>query len=108
MTSGNDYLLGRTQEEYQRLRRQAKVWEPATMRIFQQIGLREGMRCLDLGCGPGEVMRMMGELVGATGHVTGIDANGEIGRQAIEMLQATTKSHFTFIEQDILFSAHCL
>jgi ubiquinone/menaquinone biosynthesis C-methylase UbiE len=97
----NDYLLGRTSEERQRIRLQAKVWEPATMRIFQQIGLREGMQCLDIGSGPGEVMRLMGELVGTTGHVTGLDADGEFGRQAIEMLQATTKSHFTFIEQDI-------
>lgn len=70
------------------------------MRIFQQIGLREGMQCLDLGCGPGEVMRLIGESVGTTGHVTGLDADGEFGCQAIEMLQAT-KSHFTFIEQDI-------
>jgi ubiquinone/menaquinone biosynthesis C-methylase UbiE len=97
----DDYLLGRTSEEHQRLRRQAMMWEPATMRIFQQVGLREGMQCLDIGCGPGEVMRLMGELVGTTGQVTGLDADGEFGRQAIEMLQATTKSSFTFIEQDI-------
>jgi ubiquinone/menaquinone biosynthesis C-methylase UbiE len=97
----HDYPLGRTPEEHQRIRRQAKVWEPSTMRIFQQLGLREGMHCLDVGCGPGEVMRLMGELVGATGQVTGLDADGEFGRQAIEMLRATTKSHFTFIEQDV-------
>jgi ubiquinone/menaquinone biosynthesis C-methylase UbiE len=99
--SPDDYLLGRRPEERQRIRLQAKIWEPSTMRIFQQIGLREGMQCLDIGCGPGEVMRLMGELVGTTGHVTGIDADGEFGRQAIEMLQATTKSRFTFLEQDI-------
>jgi SAM-dependent methyltransferase len=98
--SPNDYQFGRRPEEHQRIRRQAKVWEPSTMRIFQQIGLREGMQCLDIGSGPGEVMRLMGELVGTTGHVTGLDADGEFGRQAIEMLQATTKSRFTFIEQD--------
>jgi ubiquinone/menaquinone biosynthesis C-methylase UbiE len=97
----HDYLLGRTTDEYQRLRRQAKVWEPATMRVLQEAGLCEGMSCLDVGCGPGEVMRLMGEMVGATGHVTGLDADGEIGRQALEMLQATGKSRFTFIEQDI-------
>jgi ubiquinone/menaquinone biosynthesis C-methylase UbiE len=97
----HDYLLGRTTEEYQRLRLQAKVWEPATMRVLQEAGLRKGMSCLDVGCGPGEVMRLMGKMVGATGHVTGLDADGEIGRQALEMLQTTTKSLFTFIEQDI-------
>jgi ubiquinone/menaquinone biosynthesis C-methylase UbiE len=97
----HDELMGRTPEEYQRLRRQAKVWEPATIRVLREAGLRKGMSCLDAGCGPGEVMRLMGELVGPTGHVTGLDYDGKAGRQAIDMLQATTKSHFAFIEQDI-------
>jgi ubiquinone/menaquinone biosynthesis C-methylase UbiE len=97
----HDELMGRTPEEYQRLRRQAKVWEPATIRVLREAGLRKGMSCLDVGCGPGEVMRLMGELVGATGHVTGLDYDGKAGRLAIEVLQATTKSRFAFIEQDI-------
>jgi ubiquinone/menaquinone biosynthesis C-methylase UbiE len=96
-----DELMGRTPEEYQRLRRQAKVWEPATMRVLRKAGLRKGMSCLDVGCGPGEVMRLMGKKVGTTGQVTGLDYDGKAGRQAIKMLQATAKSHFTFIEQDI-------
>jgi ubiquinone/menaquinone biosynthesis C-methylase UbiE len=97
----HEELMGRTPEEYQRLRRQSKVWEPATMRVLREAGLRKGMSCLDVGCGPGEVMRLMGELVGATGHVTGLDYDDKAGRQAVEMLQATIKSRFTFIEQDI-------
>jgi ubiquinone/menaquinone biosynthesis C-methylase UbiE len=96
-----DELKGRTPEEYQRLRRQAKVWEPATMRVLLEAGLRKGMSCLDVGCGPGEVMRLMGELVGPAGHVTGLDYDGKAGRQALEMLRATTKCHFAFIERDI-------
>jgi ubiquinone/menaquinone biosynthesis C-methylase UbiE len=101
MTSKRDYPFHRTAEEYERLRKQSKMWEPSTLRIFQKIGLCEGMRCLDVGCGPGAVTRLMGELVGPTGHITGIDADGNAGRQAIEMLRATTESHFTFIEQDL-------
>jgi ubiquinone/menaquinone biosynthesis C-methylase UbiE len=77
------------------------MWEPSTLRIFQKISLCEGMRCLDVGCGPGDVMRLMGELIGPTGHITGIDADGNAGRQAIEMLRSATESHFTFIEQDL-------
>jgi ubiquinone/menaquinone biosynthesis C-methylase UbiE len=101
IASNHDYLLGRTSEEYQRLGRQAKVWEPATMRVLREAGLRKGMSCLDVGCGPGEVMRLMGELVGTTGHITGLDYDGKAGRQAVEMLQTTAKSRFAFIEQDI-------
>jgi hypothetical protein len=85
MTSQNktaptyDEPKGRTPEEYQRLRRQAQVWEPATMRVLREAGLRKGMSCLDVGCGPGEVMRLMGELVGHIGEPDGTDVAGTIG-----------------------------
>ena len=78
-TKIDDYIMGRTSEEYQRLRAQAKLWDFATQRVLRDAGLRPNMRCLDIGCGPGEVMRLMGETVGLTGHVTGIDIDGKLG-----------------------------
>jgi ubiquinone/menaquinone biosynthesis C-methylase UbiE len=76
--SFDDYVLGRASEEYQRLRRQAQLWEPSTKLLLQRIGLQEGLSCLDAGCGPGEVMRLMSEIVGPRGKVTGLD--DELGR----------------------------
>src|SRR5262245_47554723 len=96
----DNYTLGRTPEEYQRLRHQARVWEAATKRVLQQAGLREGMNGLDIGCGPGEVMRLMGEMVGASGHVTGLDTDGQLGRQAIEMLRTAIACPVNFLEAD--------
>ncbi len=95
------YVMGQTSEEYQRLRQQAKVWEASTMQILQRIGLREGMSCLDVGCGPGEAMRLMGETVGGSGHVTGLDVDGKLGHEMLEVLKATMDSNFSFIEGDI-------
>jgi ubiquinone/menaquinone biosynthesis C-methylase UbiE len=95
------YPFRRTGEEYERLRKQANMWEFSTLRIFQRIGLGACMSCLDLGCGPSDVMRLMGELVGPEGSVTGIDADGNAGRLAIETLRATTDSNFSFIEYDL-------
>jgi ubiquinone/menaquinone biosynthesis C-methylase UbiE len=97
----DEYVMGRTLEEYQRLRKQAQAFEPATRRILQQIGLREGMSCLDVGCGPGEVMRLIGEFVGPSGIVTGLDCDNRLGNEAVEVLRTTQKSQFQFIECDL-------
>ena len=41
------------QEEYERLRTQARVWEQATGRLLDHVELARGARCLDAGCGSG-------------------------------------------------------
>ncbi len=96
-----EYVLGHTSAEYQRLRQQALAWEPVTRRVLQSNGLQAGMSCLDIGCGPGEAMRLMGEIVGPNGRVTGVDIDGKIGRESLTVLQATTPSNFTFLETDV-------
>src|SRR6476646_2441800 len=93
--------MGRTTEEYQRLRSQAQAWEPVTLRLLGQMDLRPGMTCLDVGCGPGEVMRILGEIAGPTGKVVGLDVDGKLGREALSVLQATTPCHFSFIEGNV-------
>ena len=50
----NTYLLGETTAEYERLRVQARVWEPATAALLDRTGIGPGARCLDVGCGPGQ------------------------------------------------------
>jgi len=55
-----DYVLSRDDQEYERLRTQARMWEPHTGRLLDRIGLARGSRCLDAGCGPGETMRADG------------------------------------------------
>jgi ubiquinone/menaquinone biosynthesis C-methylase UbiE len=98
---GDDYVLGHCAEEYERLQHQAQALEPATKRIFQSIGLRAGSSCLDIGCGPGEVIRLMGEIVGPSGRVTGLDRDTRAGREAINRLQASGTSRYRLIEADI-------
>ena len=95
-------VLGRTSGEYRRLRQQARLWEPATARVLDQAGVRPGMRCLDVGCGPGEVMRLLAGLVGPAGQVTGVDTDGRLGREMLAVLRGTLPGpdRFAFIEAD--------
>lgn len=96
----DDYLMGRTPAEHERLRRQARALEPVTRRVLERIGVQPGMSCLDLGCGPGEVMRLLGELVGPSGRVTGIDLDGQAGDQALASLRAPGAARFDFVQGD--------
>lgn len=101
MTATPPYVLERTSREYRRLRTQAKLWEPATARLLDQVGVPVGARCLDVGCGPGEVMRLLAERVGPDGVVTGVDVDGAIGRETVEVLRATVTARVEFVEGDV-------
>jgi ubiquinone/menaquinone biosynthesis C-methylase UbiE len=47
--------------------------EPFRADLVSRLHLRKGEKVLDLGTGPGEPALTIAELVGSTGHVTGID-----------------------------------
>ena len=64
------------------------MWEPETARLLDRAGISPRQRCLDAGCGPGEVMRLMAERVGPDGEVVGVDVDDPLGRQAEAMLEA--------------------
>ncbi|HEY7009920.1 MAG TPA: class I SAM-dependent methyltransferase, partial [Jatrophihabitantaceae bacterium] len=83
-----DYALGRTPREYDRLRAQARVWEFATARVFDRVGVAPGASCLDAGCGPGETMRLLAQRVGPYGAVTGMDVDASLGAVAERTLHA--------------------
>lgn len=51
----------------------ARAMWPTTERLLLAAGLTSGMRCLDLGCGAGDVSLALARLVGASGSVTGVD-----------------------------------
>jgi trans-aconitate methyltransferase len=95
------YSLGHTPEEYERLRMQARVWQPATGRLLDQLGLGPGASCLDAGCGPGETMRAMAERVGPEGRVLGIDADASIGALTLAMLRGEGHRQCAFSAQDL-------
>jgi ubiquinone/menaquinone biosynthesis C-methylase UbiE len=95
------YALGHTPQEYERLRMQARVWEAATGRLLDQVGLGPGASCLDAGCGPGETMRAMAGRVGPSGRVLGIDADPALGAMTLAMLHGAGYRHCSFHEHDL-------
>lgn len=96
------YVHARDVNEYQRLSDQALMWQRATEEVLDRAGLKPGMSCLDVGSGPGAVMRSMANRVGPQGRVTGIEIDGKLGRQALADLRAQGGAQFELIEADML------
>jgi ubiquinone/menaquinone biosynthesis C-methylase UbiE len=67
------YVIRGGQQGYERLTVLARSWQPTTAALFERVQLGEGMRCLDLGCGSGDVTFEMARRVGPDGSVTGVD-----------------------------------
>ena len=94
------YVHTRDTAEYQRLRDQAEMWRRATEELLDRIGLEPGMSCLDVGAGPGAVMRLMADRVGPQGRVAGIEIDSGLGAQALGDLSAQGGAAFELIEAD--------
>jgi ubiquinone/menaquinone biosynthesis C-methylase UbiE len=54
-SSVQDYVLGNSPREQERLKFQASIVGGWTEQYFRAAGLDRGMRVLDLGCGMGDV-----------------------------------------------------
>jgi SAM-dependent methyltransferase len=79
------YVIRGGKEGYERLLLLARERWPATAALFDRAGLAQGMRCIDLGCGGGEVTLEIARLVAPGGSVTGVDVDGvklDLARQA--------------------------
>jgi ubiquinone/menaquinone biosynthesis C-methylase UbiE len=67
------YVLEGGRAGYGRLQVLARARRAETVELVRRAGLRPGMRCLDLGCGGGEVTFELASLAGPAGAVTGMD-----------------------------------
>jgi ubiquinone/menaquinone biosynthesis C-methylase UbiE len=100
--SPDGYVHARDADEYQRLRDQALMWQSATEQVLDRIGLAPGMSALDVGSGPGAVMRLMADRVGPDGSVTGVEIDAKLGAQALADLRAQGGAKFSLIDANVL------
>jgi ubiquinone/menaquinone biosynthesis C-methylase UbiE len=90
-----------TRHEYRRLNVQAQVWEEATRRALSRLGLPNGAHALDVGCGPGDALRLIADQVGTRGSVTGLDIDPNLGETPVAKLCAENPSRYRFISGDV-------
>jgi SAM-dependent methyltransferase len=71
----------RQRAELERLRRQALAVWPQERRWLERLGLADGMRVLDAGCGPGFVTARLAEM-NPGGQTVGLEPDAALGRLA--------------------------
>ena len=86
------YLIRGGLEGRERLRVLGRVMRPTTLPLLERAGVTAGMRCLDVGCGGGDVTFDLASLVGLTGSAVGIDVDAtkiELARADAEQVGVT-------------------
>lgn len=71
------YVIATGQRGRDRLRVLTRVFAETTNRALDNVGVRTGMRCLDAGCGGGDISCELARRAGETGSVLGIDLDAE-------------------------------
>ena len=67
------YLIRGGHPGRERLRVLARALREPTCALLDRVGIPAGARCLDVGCGAGDVTLELAARAGAEGHVVGID-----------------------------------
>jgi SAM-dependent methyltransferase len=75
-----EYIIRGGAAGRERLRLLSRAMAPFTGALFDDAGVANGMRVLDIGCGGGDVTQELARRVGPTGRVLGMDMDAvEIG-----------------------------
>lgn len=99
-TPATNYLLAGGAAELERLQLQARVWEPDTEAMLDQIGIPAGAKCVDLGCGAMGILGPLSRRVGATGQVIGVDQDAKQLAAARQLVQDEQLSNVTILDDD--------
>ena len=98
LACSGEYALATGAAAVRRLHVLHNVYSPVGRRVLLQAGLAKGMKVADFGCGVGVVSRMLAEMVGPSGSVTGVDINGAQLEQARHWCENAGLANTAFVE----------
>jgi SAM-dependent methyltransferase len=99
--TSNDYALGHTRQELERLVAQGRFIGDLSRHMLGLAGLKSGMRVLDVGCGAGDVSFLALSLVGPSAAVIGVDRSPEAIAVAQQRAQQAQLPNVQFIATDL-------
>jgi SAM-dependent methyltransferase len=104
MSVNDRYIIRGGLAGRERLRVLARAMHPTTAALLDRIGVAPGMRCLDVGCGGGDVTSELARRVAPAGRVVGIDM--DVAKLAIAREEAAANGGLAveYREGDVLTS----
>lgn len=119
MSDSSAYLIRGGSEGRERLRLLARVLQPTTAALLDRAGVAAGMRCLDVGCGGGDVTLELARRAGPGGSAVGIDMDAakigiardeaaEIGVANVEFITAPLDDAIFDGEFDVVYARFLL
>lgn len=109
------YVIRGGRAGYERLKVLAAGALPVTADLLDRAGVGPGMRCIDLGCGSGDVTFELARRVGSSGHATGVDqddvklayAREEAAEQGIRNAEFVAGSAYELVEPGAYDVVYC-
>jgi SAM-dependent methyltransferase len=101
LSTRGEYTVHGEAAEANRLAVQAQVMSDATSRLLVDAGLTSGWRCLDVGCGGGQVSLELARRVGPDGSVLGVDVSEYMVAQAANAADRAGISNVRFQAADV-------
>jgi ubiquinone/menaquinone biosynthesis C-methylase UbiE len=99
-THSQSYPLGGTSTERDRLLSQAEQYEPTANWLLDQIGVQDGWRAVDIGCGPIGILNLLSQRVGPSGTVIGLEREQRFVEMARAEIVKRGLSNVTMVQGD--------
>ena len=96
----DEYLLGHSANEEERLRRQPQELAPDSRRLLDQLNIRPGDHTIDIGCGPQGILDLLSERVGPNGKVVGLERSESTVQLARQFLAENDMRNVEVLQAD--------
>ena len=96
----DEYLLGHSANEEERLRRQPQELALDSKRLLDQLDIRLGDQAIDIGCGPQGILDLLSERVGPKGKVVGLERSESTARLARKFVAERQLRNVEVLEAD--------